>query len=42
MIEPQAERFWRLYARSIIGNLQYSIDEHDDIIAAADLIVYNT
>lgn len=43
MIEPQVERYWRLYASSIIGNLQYSIDEHDQIIAAliagdADLI----
>ena len=34
MIEPQVERYWRLYASSIIGNLQYSIDEHNDIIAA--------
>lgn len=34
MIEPQVERYWRLYASSIIGNLQYSIDEHNEIIAA--------
>lgn len=34
MIEPQVERYWRLYASSIIGNLQYSIDEHNQIIAA--------
>jgi DNA-binding GntR family transcriptional regulator len=34
MIEPQVERYWRLYASSIIGNLQSSIDEHNDIIAA--------
>jgi DNA-binding GntR family transcriptional regulator len=34
MIEPQVERYWRLYASSIIGNLQYSIDEHNDIISA--------
>lgn len=34
MIEPQVERYWRLYASAIIGNLQYSIDEHNDIIAA--------
>lgn len=34
MVEPQVERYWRLYASSIIGNLQSSIDEHSDIIAA--------
>ena len=34
MIEPQVERYWRLYASSIIGNLQYSIDEHNEIINA--------
>ena len=34
MIEPQVERYWRLYASSIIGNLQYSIDEHTEIINA--------
>lgn len=33
-IEPQVERYWRLYASSIIGNLQLSIDEHNEIIAA--------
>lgn len=33
-IEPQVERYWRLYASSIIGNLQLSIDEHAEIIAA--------
>jgi DNA-binding GntR family transcriptional regulator len=33
-IEPQVERYWRLYASSIMSNLQYSIDEHDDIIRA--------
>ncbi len=33
-VEPQVERYWRLYASSIIGNLQLSIDEHDTIIAA--------
>lgn len=31
-IEPQVERYWRLYASSIIGNLQLSIDEHTEII----------
>ena len=34
MIEPQVERYWRLYASSIIGNLQFSIDEHNEIISA--------
>jgi DNA-binding GntR family transcriptional regulator len=34
MVEPQVERYWRLYASSIIGNLQLSIDEHNEIIAA--------
>jgi DNA-binding GntR family transcriptional regulator len=33
-IEPQAERYWRLYASSIIGDLQISIAEHNDIIRA--------
>jgi len=33
-IEPQVERYWRLYASSIIGNLQLSIDEHNEIISA--------
>jgi DNA-binding GntR family transcriptional regulator len=33
-IEPQVERYWRLYASSIISNLQSSIDEHNDIIRA--------
>lgn len=33
-IEPQVERYWRLYASSIINNLQLSIDEHNEIIAA--------
>ncbi len=33
-IEPQVERYWRLYASSIISNLQLSIDEHNDIINA--------
>ena len=31
-IEPQAERYWRLYASSIIKNLTTSVDEHADII----------
>jgi DNA-binding GntR family transcriptional regulator len=31
-IEPQAERYWRLYASSIIDNLNTSLEEHDSII----------
>lgn len=31
-IEPQAERYWRLYASSIIHDLYRSIAEHDEII----------
>ena len=33
-IEPQAERYWRLYASSIIGELHLSVTEHEEIIAA--------
>ncbi len=33
-IEPQAERYWRLYASSIINDLHLSVSEHDEIIAA--------
>ncbi len=33
-IEPQTERYWRLYASSIIGELHLSVTEHDEIIAA--------
>jgi DNA-binding GntR family transcriptional regulator len=33
-IEPQAERYWRLYASSIISDLHLSVAEHDEIIAA--------
>lgn len=33
-IEPQAERYWRLYASSIINDLHLSLGEHDEIIAA--------
>jgi DNA-binding GntR family transcriptional regulator len=35
-IEPQAERYWRLYASSIIGELQLSVEEHEEIIAALE------
>ena len=31
-IEPQTERYWRLYASSIIKDLHLSVAEHDDII----------
>ena len=33
-IEPQTERYWRLYASSIIGQLNISVKEHKEIIAA--------
>jgi DNA-binding GntR family transcriptional regulator len=33
-IEPQAERYWRLYASSIIKDLHLSVAEHDEIIRA--------
>jgi DNA-binding GntR family transcriptional regulator len=31
-IEPQTERYWRLYASSIINALHASVDEHSEII----------
>lgn len=33
-IEPQTERYWRLYASSIIDDLHLSIEEHQAIIEA--------
>jgi DNA-binding GntR family transcriptional regulator len=33
-IEPQAERYWRLYASWIMHDLHPSLAEHDEIIAA--------
>ena len=33
-IEPQAERYWRLYASSIIKDLHNSVQEHEDILNA--------
>jgi DNA-binding GntR family transcriptional regulator len=33
-IEPQTERYWRLYASSIINELHVSISEHDEIVSA--------
>jgi DNA-binding GntR family transcriptional regulator len=31
-IEPQAERYWRLYASSIIKDLHLTVQEHENII----------
>ncbi len=33
-IEPQTERYWRLYASSIIRDLHLSVEEHEDIVQA--------
>ncbi|MFP5231238.1 MAG: GntR family transcriptional regulator [Acidobacteriota bacterium] len=33
-IEPQTERYWRLYASSIIKDLHLSVAEHAEVIAA--------
>ncbi len=33
-VEPQAERYWRLYASSILHDLKLSVAEHDAIIQA--------
>lgn len=33
-IEPQTERYWRLYASSIVNDLHLSVEEHERIIAA--------
>jgi DNA-binding FadR family transcriptional regulator len=33
-IEPQTERYWRLYASSIIPDLHTSVKEHEGIIEA--------
>jgi DNA-binding GntR family transcriptional regulator len=33
-VEPQTERYWRLYASSIINELHVSVSEHKEIIAA--------
>jgi DNA-binding GntR family transcriptional regulator len=35
-IEPQTERYWRLYASSIIKDLHISVKEHDEIVRAID------
>ena len=31
-IEPQTERYWRLYASSIIKDLHLSVAEHEEVI----------
>jgi DNA-binding GntR family transcriptional regulator len=35
-IEPQTERYWRLYASSIIKDLHVSIEEHERIIVGIE------
>lgn len=35
-IEPQTERYWRLYASSIIKDLHISVQEHKEIIRAVE------
>lgn len=35
-IEPQTERYWRLYASSIIKDLHISIEEHERIVRAVE------
>jgi DNA-binding GntR family transcriptional regulator len=34
IVKPQIERYWRLYAHTIIKDLPKSVSEHDDIISA--------
>lgn len=34
MMKPQIERYWRLYAHTIIQDLHHSVAEHEQIIAA--------
>lgn len=34
MMKPQIERYWRLYAHTIIQDLHHSVTEHGEIIAA--------
>ncbi len=33
-VEPQAERYWRIYASSILGDLHRSVAEHEVVISA--------
>ena len=35
-IEPQTERYWRLYASSIIKDLHTSVEEHERIVLAVE------
>jgi DNA-binding GntR family transcriptional regulator len=35
-IEPQTERYWRLYASSIINELHISVAEHEEIVSALE------
>jgi len=35
-VEPQAERYWRLYASSALHDLQLSVTEHESIIKALE------
>lgn len=35
-IEPQTERYWRLYASSIIQDLHISVEEHKEIIRSVE------
>jgi len=34
MMKPQIERYWRLYAHTIIQDLHHSVAEHEEIVAA--------
>jgi DNA-binding GntR family transcriptional regulator len=36
-VKPQIERYWRLYANTIVKDLNVSVKEHNDIIAAIRL-----
>jgi DNA-binding GntR family transcriptional regulator len=35
-VEPQAERYWRLYASSIIRDLHLSVQEHENIVRSIE------
>jgi DNA-binding GntR family transcriptional regulator len=35
-VEPQTERYWRLYASSIIKDLHISVEEHKEIIRSVE------
>jgi DNA-binding GntR family transcriptional regulator len=35
-VEPQAERYWRLYASSIIKDLHLSVQEHESIVRSIE------